>query len=117
MNKHDDLQDREENKKEKPEKRVRMRKGIYILPNLFTITSLFLGFYAIIAAMNHRFVASAIAVLIAMIFDSLDGRVARLINAQSAFGAELDSLSDMVSFAVAPALIVYNLNIEFLKTL
>lgn len=95
--------------------RPKRRKGIYILPNLFTITSLFLGFYAIIAATNSHFVAASIAVLLAMVFDSLDGRVARLINAQSAFGAELDSLSDMVSFAVAPAMIVYNLNIEFLK--
>lgn len=89
-------------------------KGIYILPNLFTLISLFAGFYAIVAAMNNHFVASAVAVFAAMIFDSLDGRVARLINAQSAFGAELDSLSDIVSFGVTPALILYNFNIAYL---
>jgi len=88
--------------------RPRMRdKGIYILPNLFTIGALFAGFYAIVQAMNGRWEYSAIAILIAMVLDGLDGRVARMTGTQSAFGAELDSLSDMVSFGVAPALVMY----------
>lgn len=84
------------------------RRGIYILPNLFTTGSLFSGFYAIVAGMNHLFSAAAIAILVALVLDGLDGRVARLINAQSAFGGEYDSLSDLVSFGVAPALVAYN---------
>lgn len=84
------------------------RRGIYILPNLFTTGSLFSGFYAIVAGMNHYFAAAAIAIILALILDGLDGRVARLINAQSAFGGEYDSLSDLVSFGVAPALVAYN---------
>ncbi len=83
------------------------RRGIYILPNLFTTAALFAGFYAIVQAMNARFEYSAIAIFVAMIFDGLDGRVARLTHTQSEFGAEYDSLSDMVSFGVAPALVVY----------
>jgi CDP-diacylglycerol--serine O-phosphatidyltransferase len=83
------------------------RRGIYWLPNLFTIIALFAGFYAIVQAMNGRFELAAIAIFVAMVFDGLDGRVARLTHTQSAFGAELDSLSDMVSFGVAPALVVY----------
>ncbi len=86
--------------------RVR-RRGIFLLPNLFTTASLFAGFYAIVQAMNGRFDQSAIAIFVAMVLDSLDGRVARLTKTQSAFGAEYDSLSDMVSFGAAPALIVY----------
>ena len=82
-------------------------RGIYLLPNLFTSASLFAGFYAIVQAMNGRFEHSAVAIFIAMILDGLDGRVARLTNTQSAFGAEYDSLSDMVSFGVAPALVLY----------
>lgn len=85
---------------------VRMR-GIYILPNLFTTASLFAGFYAIVQAMNGRFEQSAVAIFVAMVLDGLDGRVARLTHTQSAFGAEYDSLSDMVSFGAAPALIIY----------
>jgi len=92
-------------------------KGIYILPNLFTLAALFSGFYAIIAAMNHAFTVASVAIFIAMILDSLDGRVARLINAQSAFGAQLDSLSDIVCFGVAPALMIYRLDIGFLQTM
>lgn len=84
------------------------RRGIYWLPNLFTITALFSGFYAIVQAMGARYEQAAIAIFVAMIFDGLDGRVARLTHTQSAFGAELDSLSDMVSFGVAPALVVYH---------
>jgi len=83
------------------------RRGIYLLPNLFTTAALFAGFYAIVQAMNGNFEYSAIAVFIAMVLDGLDGRVARLTGTQSEFGAEYDSLSDMVSFGVAPALIVY----------
>jgi CDP-diacylglycerol---serine O-phosphatidyltransferase len=83
------------------------RKGIYILPNLFTLAALFGGFYAIVMAMNGRFDQAAVGVFCAMILDSLDGRVARMTNTQSAFGEQMDSLSDMVSFGAAPALIAY----------
>jgi CDP-diacylglycerol--serine O-phosphatidyltransferase len=83
------------------------RKGIYILPNLFTLAALFGGFYAIVMAMNARFAEAAIGVFCAMVLDSLDGRVARMTNTQSTFGEQMDSLSDMVSFGAAPALIVY----------
>jgi len=83
------------------------RKGIYILPNLFTLAALFGGFFAIVMAMNDRFDLAAIGVFCAMVLDSLDGRVARMTNTQSAFGEQMDSLSDMVSFGAAPALISY----------
>ncbi len=83
------------------------RKGIYILPNLFTLAALFGGFYAIVMAMNGRFEFAAIGVFSAMVLDSLDGRVARMTHTQSAFGEQMDSLSDMVSFGAAPALIAY----------
>jgi len=83
------------------------RKGIYILPNLFTLAALFGGFYAIVMAMNGQFDLAAAGVFIAMVLDSLDGRVARMTNTQSAFGEQMDSLSDMVSFGAAPALIAY----------
>ncbi|MDH5552225.1 MAG: CDP-diacylglycerol--serine O-phosphatidyltransferase [Nitrosomonas sp.] len=83
------------------------RRGIYLLPNLFTTAALFAGFYAIVQAMNGNFEHSAIAIFIAMVLDGLDGRVARMTNTQSEFGAEYDSMSDMVSFGVAPSLIVY----------
>ena len=83
------------------------RKGIYILPNLFTLAALFGGFYAIVMAMNDQFEKAAIGIFCAAILDSLDGRVARLTNTASAFGEQMDSLSDMVSFGAAPALIVY----------
>ena len=83
------------------------RKGIYILPNLFTLGGLFGGFYAIVMAMDGRFDQAAIGVFSAMILDSLDGRIARMTNTQSAFGEQMDSLSDMVSFGAAPALIAY----------
>lgn len=82
-------------------------RGIYLLPNLFTTAALFTGFYAIVAAMSGRFEAAAVAVYIAMVFDGLDGRVARMTNTTSDFGAEYDSLADIVSFGVAPALIMY----------
>lgn len=83
------------------------RKGIYILPNLFTLAALFGGFYAVVMAMNGRFDMAAFGVFCAMVLDSLDGRVARMTNTQSAFGEQMDSLSDMVSFGAAPALIAY----------
>lgn len=88
-------------------KKVR-RRGIYLLPNLLTLGALFAGFYAIIAGMNGDFNKAGWAILIAAILDGLDGRVARLTNTQSAFGAQFDSLSDMVSFGVAPALIMFS---------
>jgi CDP-diacylglycerol--serine O-phosphatidyltransferase len=84
------------------------RRGIYILPNLFTTGALFSGFFAIVQGMNGRFEEAAVAIFIAMVLDGLDGRVARLTRTQSAFGAEYDSLSDMVSFGVAPALVAYS---------
>jgi CDP-diacylglycerol---serine O-phosphatidyltransferase len=85
----------------------RPRKGIYVLPNLFTLAALFGGFYAIVMAMNGRFDLAAVGVFCAMVLDSLDGRVARMTHTQSAFGEQMDSLSDMVSFGAAPALISY----------
>lgn len=97
------------------EVRKNMGKGIYLLPNMFTTGALFAGFYAIIAAMNGRFEIAAIAIFLAGLLDGLDGRVARLTNTQSAFGAEYDSLSDMVSFGVAPALIVYLWSLVYLR--
>ncbi len=83
------------------------RKGIYILPNAITLAALFSGFYGVVMAMNGRFEAACVAIFCAAILDSLDGRVARMTNAQSAFGEQMDSLSDMVSFGAAPALIMY----------
>jgi CDP-diacylglycerol--serine O-phosphatidyltransferase len=83
------------------------KRGIYLLPNLFTTLALFAGFFAIVQAMNRRFDEAAIAVFVAMVLDGLDGRVARLTRTQSAFGAEYDSLADMVSFGAAPALLMY----------
>jgi CDP-diacylglycerol--serine O-phosphatidyltransferase len=83
------------------------RRGIYWLPNLFTTAALFAGFYAIVQAMSGHFEQSALAIFVAMVLDGLDGRVARFTHTESAFGAEYDSLSDMVSFGVAPALVIY----------
>lgn len=83
------------------------RRGIYLLPNLFTTGAMFAGFYAVTSAINGRFETAAIAIFVAMILDGLDGRVARLTNTQSEFGVQYDSLSDMVSFGVAPGLVMY----------
>ena len=83
------------------------RRGIYLLPNLFTMAALFAGFFAIVQAMSQRFELAAIAIFAAMVLDGMDGRVARLTNTQSAFGEQFDSLSDMTSFGVAPALVMY----------
>jgi CDP-diacylglycerol--serine O-phosphatidyltransferase len=84
------------------------RQGIYLLPNLFTTGGLFAGFYAIVAAFRGDFESAAIAIFVAMVFDGLDGRIARLTNTSSKFGAEYDSLADMVSFGVAPALVMFS---------
>lgn len=90
------------------EKRKTIRqRGIYLLPNLFTTGALFAGFYAITSAIGGRYETAVISIFVAMILDGLDGRVARLTNTQSEFGAQYDSLSDMLSFAVAPALVMY----------
>lgn len=93
--------------KEVDGKKVRHR-GIYLLPNLFTTGALFSGFYAIVAGMNGSFAAAAAAIFVAMILDGLDGRVARLTGTESAFGEQYDSLADMVSFGVAPALVAFS---------
>ena len=85
-----------------------MQRGIYLLPNLLTTLAFFAGFYAIVAAMKGYFETAAIAIFVAMIADGLDGRVARLTNTQSAFGAEYDSLSDLAAFGIAPALVIYS---------
>ncbi|XUO87524.1 CDP-diacylglycerol--serine O-phosphatidyltransferase [Halomonas sp. KM072] len=87
-------------------KKIR-RKGIYLLPNLFTTSALFSGFFAVVAGINGEFTSAAVAIFIAMVLDGLDGRVARMTNTQSAFGAEYDSLSDMISFGMAPALVAF----------
>jgi len=85
----------------------RRSKGIYMLPNMITLAALFGGFYAVVMSMNGRFDLATVGIFAAMVLDSLDGRVARMTNTQSAFGEQMDSLSDMVSFGAAPALIAY----------
>jgi len=90
-----------------PKPKPDIRRGIYLIPNLFTTAALFAGFYAVLAAIQGRFEAAALAIFAGTVLDGLDGRVARLTNTQSEFGAEYDSLSDMVAFGVAPALVVY----------
>jgi CDP-diacylglycerol--serine O-phosphatidyltransferase len=92
---------------EEPNPTPKRRRGIYLLPNLFTTAALFAGFYAITAALKQNFELAAIAIFVAMILDGLDGRVARMTNTQSLFGAEYDSMADMISFGAAPALVVY----------
>jgi CDP-diacylglycerol--serine O-phosphatidyltransferase len=99
---HDDYQ-----KQRMVQKNRIRRRGIYLLPNLFTTAALFAGFYAIVQAMNVNFDQAAVAIFAAMVLDGLDGRVARMTRTQSAFGAEYDSLSDMVCFGAAPALVIY----------
>lgn len=93
------------------------RKGIFLLPNLFTTAALFAGFYAIIAAIKGQFDTAAIAIFLAMLLDGLDGRVARMTNTQSDFGAEYDSLSDMGSFGLAPALVLYQWSLIYMVEL
>ncbi len=85
----------------------RPHRGIYLLPNSFTLAALFSGFYAIVQAMNNQFEYAAIAIFCSLVLDGMDGRIARMTNTQSAFGEQFDSLADMVSFGVAPALIMY----------
>ncbi len=97
------------------EEQYNSRRGIYLLPNLLTTGAMFCGFYAIVAGMNGKFEAAAIAVFIAMILDGLDGRVARMTNTQSEFGAEYDSLSDLISFGLAPALVMYQWALVHMK--
>ena len=88
-------------------KNERIRRGIYLLPNLFTTMNMFCGFYAMVAAINGKFVAAAYAIVIAGIFDNLDGKIARATQSTSQFGVEFDSLADLVSFGVAPGLLMY----------
>lgn len=94
------------NTENSPQK-MRMKKGVYILPNLFTSASLFCGFYSIIASFKEHFVPASIAILFSVVFDGLDGRIARLTNTTSKFGAEYDSLADVIAFGVAPSLLAY----------
>lgn len=89
------------------DERPRRPKGIYMVPNMITLAALFGGFYSVVMAMNGRYDLATVGIFVAMVLDSLDGRVARLTNTQSAFGEQMDSLSDMVSFGAAPALIAY----------
>ena len=89
-------------------KKIRIKKGIYVLPNLFTTASLFCGFYSIIASFKEHFVPAAIAIFVSVVFDGLDGRIARFTNTTSKFGAEYDSLADVIAFGVAPSLLAYN---------
>lgn len=96
---------------------VNRRRGLYLLPNLLTTGAMFAGFYAIVAGINGNFEAAAIAIFIAMILDGMDGRVARLTNTQSDFGVQYDSLSDMVSFGLAPALVIYQWSLSGLGKL
>ncbi len=100
----------EDNASNKPRSR-----GIYLLPNLFTTAAMFSGFYAIIASQNERFHAASVAIFIAMILDTIDGRVARMTNTQSEFGAQYDSLADLISFGLAPALVIYQWSLVYMN--
>lgn len=99
------------------EEKKKPRRGIYLLPNLFTTGCLFSGYYAIVKAMAGNFENAAVAVFVAMILDGLDGRVARLTNTSTAFGVQYDSLADMVSFGLAPSLIIYEISLHNLGKL
>ncbi|WP_025771662.1 CDP-diacylglycerol--serine O-phosphatidyltransferase [Thioalkalivibrio sp. HK1] len=90
-----------------PHPKIPRRRGIYLLPNLFTTAALFSGFYAIVAATDGRYESAAIAIFVAMVLDGVDGRIARMTGTQSNFGAEYDSLSDVISFGLAPSLLLY----------
>src|SRR3989304_4252448 len=87
---------------------MKLKKGVYIIPNLFTTGNFFCGFYAIISVFNQQFYHAAVAIIIAIIFDGLDGKIARLTHSSSDFGLEYDSLSDLISFGLAPGLLVYS---------
>lgn len=102
---------------EQNQTRQNTRRGIYLLPNMFTTAGLFAGFYAIVAAMGGRYEAAAIAIFIAMIMDGIDGRVARLTHTQSEFGVQYDSLSDMVCFGLAPALVMYEWSLQYMTSI
>lgn len=93
----------------------RKPRGIYLLPNLFTTAGMFSGFYAIIAATQGKFEHACVAIFLAAVFDGMDGRIARLTNTQSEFGAQYDSMSDLVSFGLAPALVMYHWSLIFLR--
>ena len=93
---------------------ARRRRGIYLLPNLFTTCALFCGYYAVIAAMDQRYMHAALAILVATVMDMLDGRVARLTGTQSEFGHQYDSLTDLISFGVAPAVLLYQWSLHSL---
>lgn len=97
-----------------PDHESAAQRGIYLLPNLLTTAALFAGFYSIVAAMKGYFDSAAVAIFVAMVADGLDGRVARLTNTQSEFGAQYDSLSDMVAFGIAPALVLYSWSLIYL---
>ena len=97
---------------ESPKARFRRRRGVYLLPNLITTGAMFAGFYAIVAGMNGHFVAAGVAIYVAFFLDALDGRVARMTGSESEFGAQYDSLSDMVAFGVAPALVAFSFSLS-----
>ncbi len=92
------------------------RRGVYLLPNLFTTGGMLAGFYAIVSAIDGHFVAAAVAVFVAGLLDGIDGRIARMTNTQSEFGVQYDSLADLVSFGLAPALVMYTWSLEGLKS-
>ncbi len=94
-------------------KNIRIKKGIFVLPNLFTSASLFMGFFSIISSIQEKFYPAAIAIIVSLIFDGLDGRIARMTNTTSKFGAEYDSLADLVAFGVAPSLLAFNWAMTF----
>lgn len=94
-------------------RRIRIKKGIYVLPNLFTTGSLFAGFYSIVCSIQENFFVAAVAILGSLILDGLDGRIARITNTTSRFGAEYDSLADLVAFGMAPALLAYMWSMSF----
>ena len=104
----------ETNQADNKEKKSNRRKGIYLLPNILTTAALFCGFYALLSGVNGHYVNAAMAIFIAMILDGLDGRVARMTNTQSDFGAEYDSLSDMIGFGLAPSILIYTWSLQSL---
>ena len=93
--------------KRKNSNKQKLRRGIYILPNIFTTLNLFCGFYAVIASIDGKYVAASVAIIIAVVFDTLDGKIARATNTTSKFGVEYDSLADLVSFGLAPGVLMY----------
>lgn len=94
-------------KRKKKLRGERLRRGIYILPNIFTSLNIFFGFYSVIASINGKYLAAALAIIIAAVFDLLDGKIARATHTTSKFGVEYDSLADLVSFGLAPGLMMY----------